>query len=135
MSIFLPLKLHGTSTEGSRMGLFDSISNLFNSDAGANASQLAEPLMSELQQNGIDGVGGLASQFEQSDFGSHFASWVGNGQNLPINPDAIQQVLGQPVVANLAAKLGIDPQQASSLLAQHLPSIIDHLTPNGQVQP
>jgi len=31
--------------------------------------------------------------------------------------------------------LGIDPATASSFLAEHLPKIIDKLTPSGQVDP
>jgi uncharacterized protein YidB (DUF937 family) len=116
------------------MGLFDNISHLFNTATGADASEVAGPLMNALQQNGINGVSGLVSQFEQNGLGAQIASWVGNGQNLPIDSNTIQQALGLPVVANLAAKLGVDPQQASDFLAQHLPKIIDHLTPNGQVQ-
>jgi uncharacterized protein YidB (DUF937 family) len=119
------------------MGLFDSLTNLagglLGAENGSPAAQLAGPVMAALQQNGINGVGDLVQQFQQGGFAAHAASWVGNGQNQPIEANAIQQVLGQPVLADLAAKFGVDPQQASSLLAQHLPDIISHLTPNGQV--
>lgn len=50
----------------------------------------------------------------------------------PIDANSIQQVLGMPMIQNLAAKYGVDTNQVSTLLAQHLPGIIDHLTPNGQ---
>jgi uncharacterized protein YidB (DUF937 family) len=57
---------------------------------------------------------------------------VGNEANQAITPDHIQQVLGSSQVNELASKLGIDPATASSFLAQHLPEIINQLTPNGQ---
>jgi uncharacterized protein YidB (DUF937 family) len=115
------------------MGLFDGISSLIKNAVGLDVSQFAGSLMDTLQQNGISGIGALVTQFEQAGFGEHVASWVGNSDNLPIEANAIQQVLGQPAIAAIAAKLGIDPQQASQLLAQHLPDIVNHLTPNGQV--
>lgn len=121
------------------MGLFDSLSNLAGGLLGGDnadgnmAAQLAGPVMQALQQHGIGGVGDLVQQFQQGGFGAHVASWVSDGQNQPIEANAIQQVLGQPVVASLAAKFGVDPQQASALLAQHLPDIISHLTPEGKV--
>ena len=121
------------------MGLFDSLSNLAGGllggdNAGGNvAAQLAGPVMQAMQQNGIGGVSDLVQQFQQGGFAGHVASWVSNGQNQPIEANAIQQVLGQPVIADLAAKFGVDPQQASALLAQHLPDIISHLTPEGKV--
>lgn len=122
------------------MGLFDSLASvasdfLGNNNAAQSAqpAQLAGPMMDALRQHGINGIGDLVQQFQQGGFAQHVQSWVGNGQNLPISADEIQQVFSQPVVAGLAQKFGVDPQQASSLLAQYLPAIVSHLTPNGEV--
>ncbi len=116
------------------MGLFDSLSGIINQFQSLQSNQIAGPLMEELQQHGINGVSGLVSQFQQSGFGEHVSSWVGNGKNLPIDANTIQQVLGSQMIQNLAAKYGVDTNQVSNLLAQHLPGIVDHLTPTGQVQ-
>ena len=35
----------------------------------------------------------------------------------------------------LAAKMGIDPAQASNFLAEYLPKIVDKLTPAGKIDP
>jgi len=61
------------------------------------------------------------------------SSWVSSGQNLPISEDQIHQMLGSPMVQQIAASCGISPQDASSKLAQFLPMIVDHLTPQGKV--
>jgi uncharacterized protein YidB (DUF937 family) len=42
-------------------------------------------------------------------------------------------VLGSDAVKQLAAKAGISPEVAGSSLAQLLPTLIDKLTPNGQM--
>jgi uncharacterized protein YidB (DUF937 family) len=60
-------------------------------------------------------------------------SWVGNGQNQPVSGEQVQNVLGNDKVQEVASKLGISASEASSAIAQVLPHVVDHLTPNGQV--
>jgi uncharacterized protein YidB (DUF937 family) len=60
-------------------------------------------------------------------------SWIGTGQNLPISPEQLQQVLGGDTVAGLARQLGLSPQDASQGLAGLLPQLVDQLTPQGQL--
>jgi uncharacterized protein YidB (DUF937 family) len=38
-------------------------------------------------------------------------------------------------VRALAAKLGVDPDQAAQMISQFLPKVVDKLTPTGQVDP
>ena len=45
----------------------------------------------------------------------------------------IDQILAQLPMDQLAAQLGVSPQQASGSLASVLPQLIDQLTPNGQL--
>jgi len=118
------------------MGLFDSL--LGSVTAQAETSLAAQhPLVGVLggllTQNG--GVQGLESKFQQGGLGGAFSSWVGTGANQAVSPDEIQRVLGSEQVTALAGKLGVDPAQASHFLAQYLPQIVDHLTPNGTVDP
>jgi uncharacterized protein YidB (DUF937 family) len=60
---------------------------------------------------------------------------VGMGENKAISSDQIQKVLGSDQVKALAAKMGVDPAQASTFLAEYLPKIVDKLTPTGKVDP
>lgn len=60
------------------------------------------------------------------------ASWIGTGENQPISGEHVEQALSTDAIAQLAGKLGIDPAQASALIAQYLPMITDKLSPNGQ---
>ena len=57
------------------------------------------------------------------------------GENQSISSDQIQKCLGSDQVKTLAAKMGIDPDQASNLLAEFLPKVVDKLTPAGRVDP
>ena len=64
--------------------------------------------------------------------GDQVKSWIGNGQNLPISAEQITQILGSDTVRTMAAKLGIDPDQAAQQLSAMLPGLIDKLTPHGE---
>ena len=110
------------------MGLFDSISNAIRSAMSSDENgPVADQFMGVLQQHGIGDFSGLVSQFEQSGLGAHVASWVGDGQNLPLSPEQVQAVLGSPVIQSVATKFGIDPAAASQMLSQRLPGILSHL--------
>jgi len=117
--------------------LFDQISGMVSSALGgsgdAAGSDVQAQVMGVLKQNGIDGMSGLVQQFEQSGMGEHVASWIGDGQNLPISAAQVQAALGSPVIASIAQRFGVDPTTAANLLAQHLPDAVDQATPDGTV--
>jgi uncharacterized protein YidB (DUF937 family) len=117
------------------MGLLDSILGAVSgkTDGSGGAAQLIGVLGGLLAQSG--GLQGLANKFAQSGQGNTFQSWVGMGENQAISSNQIQNVLGSEQVNALAAKMGIDPAQASNFLAEYLPKIVDKLTPEGKVDP
>jgi uncharacterized protein YidB (DUF937 family) len=57
------------------------------------------------------------------------------GENETISATQVKNVIGSDQVNALAAKMGIDPAQASHFLAEYLPKIVDKLTPAGKVDP
>ncbi|HEX7349307.1 MAG TPA: YidB family protein [Rhodanobacteraceae bacterium] len=83
------------------------------------------------------GVSGLVATLQQGGLGGVVNSWVGNGANQSVDAAQLGQALagtaaGQHVEA-MAQKLGVDPSQVLGQLAQHLPNVVNHLTPDGQV--
>jgi uncharacterized protein YidB (DUF937 family) len=115
------------------MGLLDDLENkAVSSVMGSTTNPLASQLLQMLQQQ-PGGLSGLVQNFHDKGLGGLVTSWVGTGQNLPISADQIQHVLGSAQVQQLAAKVGISPEAASSQLSQLLPTIVDKLTPNGQM--
>src|SRR5258708_12540887 len=117
------------------MGLLDSILGAMSGkgDASGQAGPLIGIFSGLLAQSG--GLQGLANKFSQSGQGDTFSSWVGMGENQSISSNKIQNVLGSEQVKALAAKMGVDPAQASHFLAEYLPKIVDKLTPEGKVDP
>lgn len=118
------------------MGLMDELmqnAGSLTSQLSPEHAQLANGLLDHLTNNTPGGLPGLLRQLQQGGLASEVASWVGNGQNLPVSADQIQSVLGSGTVEALAGKLGISPEQVSAGLTQVLPKLVDHLTPNGEV--
>ena len=60
-------------------------------------------------------------------------SWVGPGQNQPIQPGQLGGALGQNVLNELSQRTGMSQQELLNQLATVLPQIINHLTPNGRM--
>jgi uncharacterized protein YidB (DUF937 family) len=115
------------------MGLLDDLENkAVSSVTGGGSNPLTSQVLQMIQQQ-PGGLSGLVQSFHDKGLGGVAESWIGNGQNLPISAAQVQQVLGSTQVQALAAKAGISPEIASSQLAQLLPTLVDKLTPNGQV--
>lgn len=81
----------------------------------------------------LGGLGGLLQKFQQAGQGDVMNSWIGSGQNKQIQPGQLGQVLGPDTLNDLAQKAGINPNDLLGQLAQHLPEIINKLTPNGRM--
>lgn len=115
------------------MSLFKSVLGAVAGQQGADSGQLTGVLQGLLTKQG--GLQGLGDLFQKQGLGDIFAGWVSNGPNPPVTGQQLQRVFGQDTVNQLASKLGVDGGQASNLLAQFLPDIIDKLTPGGKIDP
>jgi uncharacterized protein YidB (DUF937 family) len=79
------------------------------------------------------GLGDLVTRLRSGGLGEAVSSWVGRGENQPVTGDQIRAALGPDMIEKFAARLGLPPGQASAWLSQHLPQVVDKLTPNGTV--
>ncbi len=85
-----------------------------------------------VQQSG--GVGNLINQLQQGGLGGALESWISTGGNQSVSGSDLQSALGSGMIEQVAAKFGMDGQQAGDLLAQYLPNLVDSATPNGSAQ-
>jgi len=117
------------------MGLLDQITGALNQQAGGSGqnNQLMQ-LALNLISSHPGGLQGLVQQFTQAGLAQQAQSWVSAGQNLPISAEQITQVLGSGKLQEIAKQLGIDHGDAAGGLADLLPQVVNHLTPNGAVQ-
>ena len=122
------------------MSIFGDLMNAATGSTGATATTaglghpgLVNALLGLLGNQQTGGMSGLVQLFEQQGLGHLVQSWIGTGQNLPVSAQQVESALGNGRLASLAQQAGIPQDQASSMLASILPSLIDHLTPNGTV--
>ena len=105
------------------MGLLDGLLG------GAVGAEMVTVVNGLIEKHG--GVQGIIAQLEQQGLGTTVRSWVGTGANQPITADQIHQAFGSDTVKQLAAKIGMTPEDLASKLSQILPQAIDKLTPGG----
>ena len=81
----------------------------------------------------VSGLNDLIGRLSQGGLGQHVNSWVGPGENQPVQPGQLGSALGQNTLDELAARTGMTREQLLSQLALVLPEIINNLTPKGRV--
>ena len=81
----------------------------------------------------LGGLGGLLGRLKEAGHGNAADSWVGTGQNQPINANDLGRALGPAVIREIAQRTGMDEQELLKQLSTALPGVVDKLTPGGQM--
>jgi uncharacterized protein YidB (DUF937 family) len=79
------------------------------------------------------GLGDLLKQFQQSGHGDTANSWVSPGPNKQISPGDLASALGADQINTLASQTGMSRDELLAGLSQHLPDVINQLTPHGRL--
>jgi uncharacterized protein YidB (DUF937 family) len=79
------------------------------------------------------GLGSLLKDLQSGGLDNVARSWVGTGPNQPVAPDKLQTALGPDTLDALAKQTGMRREDLLAALSQHLPGLVDHLTPNGRL--
>ena len=79
------------------------------------------------------GLGDLLKQFQQNGQGDAANSWVSSGPNKQIAPGDLASALGADQLNMLTSQTGLSRDELLSGLSQHLPDVINHLTPDGRL--
>jgi uncharacterized protein YidB (DUF937 family) len=93
------------------------------------------------QQAGVDqpgttlkkGLEEMMKKFDKSGEGETARSWVGTGENKPIDEPRLEKAAGPDLIGDLATQLGISREELLKRLTQVLPATIDKVTPAGRV--
>jgi uncharacterized protein YidB (DUF937 family) len=118
------------------MGILDSLENspAFKNALGQLGGAVLPVVLSEVLGTGSQGgLNAIVAKLQQAGLGDQVKSWLGNGHNLPITAEQLQQVLGSDAVKQLAAKYNIPVDQITQILAQRLPKAIDQASPDGRL--
>jgi uncharacterized protein YidB (DUF937 family) len=100
---------------------------------GAGMAALAMIALQLLQRNG--GIEGVLGKMRQQGHAREADSWVSQGNNEPISPDILSDLLGgRDQIGQVSRQMGVDPQDAAGGLASMFPEIINQMTPQGRVE-
>ncbi|MCX5568153.1 YidB family protein [Kaistia nematophila] len=123
------------------MGIFDGlVGNVLaalqgQQGEGVQPDALGQALNGALANTQFGSLEGVLSQLQSSGLGAQVASWLGQGNNLPISADQLREALGNEELQKLGTQLGIPMDQVSDILAKVLPPTVDQLSPNGTLAP
>jgi uncharacterized protein YidB (DUF937 family) len=113
------------------MGVFDSIAASVLDQVAGEKAGTAKIAIEMFNQYG--GLNGILAKFQESGLADIAATWVSTGENQPISAQQITEAFGADDIAEMAKKFNFDTNVMSTQLAEHLPKVIDKLTPNGEV--
>src|SRR3954447_13291803 len=75
------------------------------------------------------GLANLLKDFQNAGHGQAAQSWVGTGPNQAIAPNDLEAALGDETIDALAKQTGMMRADLLAGLSQHLPRVVDQLTP------
>lgn len=100
---------------------------------GNNNQSVAIQLIQVLLQS-QGGIEGIIKRFQESGLEGILKSWISTDEkNQPISANQVVEVVGQENMSQAAQKVGVSELDASNVLAEYLPKMVDMLTPNGQL--
>ena len=143
----------GTTRAGGSGGdLGDILGGLFGGKPGSMPTRTATGAnpggsLSDLFPGGLGSVlggaaagsvlsGGLANIIKELQDSGHAGvarSWVGTGPNEDIAPKDLANALGGDTLNTLSKQSGLSTDELLAGLSQHLPDLVDQLTPNGRL--
>lgn len=126
------------------MSLFDQLAAMAMQALGGGQQAAQSPLMGLIGQmlsgqapgvaaQGENPLAALLARFQQAGLGDVAQSWVGTGENAPVEPEALEGVFGAETVSAWSQQTGLDQSSLLGGLAQLLPQVIDKMTPQGQL--
>jgi uncharacterized protein YidB (DUF937 family) len=119
------------------MGIFDKIESAVGSSGGEGNmnQQQHESLMQHAMQmfGSNQALSGLLGNAQSHGLGGIVQSWISKGENQPIQPNQVENLVGQERLQQLASRAGIPSSIAGIVLSRILPTVVDRLTPQGHI--
>ncbi|HLA94622.1 MAG TPA: YidB family protein [Pyrinomonadaceae bacterium] len=118
------------------MALFDSVINEVKEKfgiGGDKAGGLIAALLGLMADPKLGGFGGFIDRFKNAGLGDVVGSWISSGDNTPLTGDQVESALGSDTIDSIAADAGVDRETASGALGGIIPSVVDKLTPDGEI--
>lgn len=115
------------------MSLFDSIIGTAAEKFGLSSDKAGGLLAALLGLITTGGFTGFIDRFRTAGLGDTVNSWITTGDNTPLSNEQLESALGEDTIASLANQAGVDRATATSAMAGMIPSVVDTLTPDGEI--
>lgn len=115
------------------MSLFDSIIGTAAEKFGLSSDKAGGLLAALLGLITTGGFTGFIDRFRTAGLGDTVNSWITTGDNTPLSNEQLESALGEDTIASLADQAGVDRETATSAMAGMIPSVVDTLTPDGEI--
>ena len=119
------------------MGLLDQVvkglAQKFLGGGSGTQNPLLDIALSLLKDPKTGGLNGLVDSFKSKGMNDVMSSWISTGQNLPISPEQVLQILGKGQIRQFSKQSGTSNEDITSGLASLLPDLINKLTPEGKI--
>ena len=98
---------------------------------GANLMKMMLPAVMGLLAGG--GLQKLLGGLQAKGLTSEVDSWKAGGDNKPVAPSAIKDVLGDDELSKVARQANVSEDEAAEGISKLLPSLVDKASPQGQL--
>lgn len=98
---------------------------------GDKANDVLAALLALVFDRDSGGFDGFVQRLRAGGLDKQVDSWLGRGENLPVNSAAVERALGAPLLQALAQKAELAPARMASALTALLPGVMDKLSPDG----
>lgn len=79
------------------------------------------------------GLRNLLGDMEENGQGGAARSWVSNGPNQSLSPNDLASAIGADDIDAVSQQTGVPRDQMLSMLSEHLPELVNQLTPDGRL--
>ncbi|MFT4079720.1 YidB family protein [Rhodomicrobium lacus] len=86
-----------------------------------------------LNQAGFGNLTVIVDKLSKGGLEEHVKSWLGQGENLPVEKEDLRHALGDQDLQRFAQKIGIPPEKILDILQKYLPETVDKASPSGQI--
>ena len=114
-----------------KMGASMIQGNSDDATTGIDTDKITGALSSIFGGNGEEGgldLSSIVSNISNGNLGETISSWIGNGENAPIDAEQVTELLGSDKVEEFANELGVNVDSAKQALSDVLPNLVDKVT-------
>jgi len=98
-------------------------------------SDLLTQIVGAAQGAAGGGLPALLQQLEAFGLGPEVQSWIGHGENLPVTPEQLGKAIPPEQIEAWAKEANTTPEALLKVLAEALPELVHHATPEGKLPP